>query len=249
MPSPWIPVGGKKLMQGYRIEPVILADLPTLTNFLVLHKNRLAINHVLWKGWPDQPAQRESYGAALVSGLYNPERDCIKVVHVASEKIVAWLVVTRILDSSRKTDEKGKESQGPQSPEKGINTFADAMNPAVVKAINDGVAKLGRPSGDHLGDPPRSAETDVLRLELTYMYVEPSSRRKGIGRQLVRHCADIARYEKLPLTLEADPNCHAWFLRRGFKYVSRADTDLREFAAENSGYGLYRVWRMEWPRK
>ncbi|KAI1380508.1 hypothetical protein F4677DRAFT_441822 [Hypoxylon crocopeplum] len=213
----------------HSILPIVEGDEPTLTDFLLASKLQLAINRFVFKDWPAEAAQRANYGAAVHSGLQNPETTSLKVVHEESGEIVAHLFLTRRNKSSDaekpsnsdKTDEKGSQSE-----------TADALVPAVVGAVTAAIKEL----------EPEAIEGDYF--EITHIYVKPSSRRRGIGTQLIQLCRERAQVAGVPLTICAEPNHHDFFLKRGFREAKHVDIDLRQWAAENSGYGVFRISRM-----
>jgi ribosomal protein S18 acetylase RimI-like enzyme len=75
--------------------------------------------------------------------------------------------------------------------------------------------------------------------ELTWLYVEPSSFKRGIGRQLVRHAIKISGGMLNTEVLVGNESALALYLSEGFKILRRSDGTLagnESFAA--SGYVL-----------
>lgn len=83
-----------------------------------------------------------------------------------------------------------------------------------------------------------------ILTELTHIYVEPSSRNQGIGTWLLQMAREAARDAGLPFTACAEPNFHRFFVNRGLKDAKYVDVDLRRWAVEKSGFGVFRVSRM-----
>ncbi|KAI1777446.1 hypothetical protein F4818DRAFT_439801 [Hypoxylon cercidicola] len=216
-----------EIIRDYNIEPATEADIPTLTEFLVASKRHLAINRFLFTDWPAEGVQRANYGAAVRGGMNKPDLSSLKAVHNESRRTVAYLVVARSAGAGAGSAGRG-ESQA--QPPKRKGRAPEGIDPAVLERVEDAIAELGKPDGDYL----------------VYMYVEPPSRGMGIGELLLRECVDRAQWEGLPLSINCEPNHHDWFRRRGFRDVRVADIDLRAFAAENSGYGVFRISRMTW---
>ncbi|KAI2628658.1 hypothetical protein GGR54DRAFT_588213 [Hypoxylon sp. NC1633] len=219
----------------HTILPATEADITTLTDFLVASKLQLAINRFLFKDWPATDAQRANYKTHVESGIKNPRTTSLKVVHDGSGKIVAYLYLTKC---SKSTDVDARpeagpaDNQGAASPRPSRSSVPDALVPSVVKAMTDAMKEL---------------EPDIVGgeyFEITHIYVDPMSRKQGIGTALTQLCHDQAQAEDLPLTICAEPNHHDFFSRRGFGDVEHVDIDLRRWAAENSGYGVFRVSRM-----
>ena len=62
-------------------------------------------------------------------------------------------------------------------------------------------------------------------LELDGLFVEPEQRRRGVGRQLVEHCAQIAlRRGAHALHVIGNPHAEAFYLSCGFTTLGRTDT-------------------------
>jgi ribosomal protein S18 acetylase RimI-like enzyme len=77
--------------------------------------------------------------------------------------------------------------------------------------------------------------------ELTWLYVEPSRFRQGIGRQLLRHAVQACGGNLTTEVLVGNEPALALYLSEGFKVLRRADGKLagnEAFAA--SGYVLHR---------
>jgi len=74
--------------------------------------------------------------------------------------------------------------------------------------------------------------------------VLPDHRRKGLGSKLVKMCIEKAKSEALPLVVLSEPEAHGFCLKLGFEDTQQADIDLRKWAPELSGFGMFRVWGM-----
>ena len=48
----------------------------------------------------------------------------------------------------------------------------------------------------------------------------------------------------LPLSVCSEPGAHKFFLTLGFKDMKHAEIDLRNWAEENSGFGVFRLTGM-----
>ncbi|KAI1387598.1 uncharacterized protein F4822DRAFT_288148 [Hypoxylon trugodes] len=221
------------------------ADIPILTGFLQDSKLHLAINRFLFRDWPAEAAQCANYRSAVEFGVKNPQTTSLKVVNDASGKIVAHMYLRRMSDnenpdtpseSDESDSEKDEQSQNvddKQDEDKNQDQsqipdiFVPEVYEKVVEAMNQIEPEI---TGDH--------------YELTHIYVDPASRRQGIGTQLIQVCHDRAQAEKLPLTICVEPNHHDFFVKQGFKDEKYVDIDLRQWAAENSGYGNFRISRM-----
>ena len=77
--------------------------------------------------------------------------------------------------------------------------------------------------------------------ELTWLYVDPSSYRQGVGRRLLRHAIGASGGTMTTEVLVGNESALALYLSEGFRIVKRVDGKLtgnEEFAA--SGYVLSR---------
>lgn len=243
--------------QGYVLESATSEDIPTLTDFLVKSKRHLVFNRFLYKNWPNEEQLYANCKATVSNGIYYPEMNSLKVVNTTTNKTVAYLLVARVVKPEYLTpadarNEKRRERRDAQER----NKRAGVINFAVVDTMLEAIRRLGNPEGDHLGkylEPLhvtrlRETVSNHFQTEIKHIYVEPSSRKLGIGTALLRECLDRAVWEGLRLTVNAEPNHHEWFLRRGFIDVVVSDVDLRQFAPEHSGYGQFRISKMILPR-
>ncbi|KAI1303869.1 hypothetical protein F5Y03DRAFT_407170 [Xylaria venustula] len=213
---------------NHSVAPVTKDDIPTVSGFLQDSKLHLAINRFLIKDWPNLSFQNVNYTRAIEGSLSNPEATSLKVVDDTSGQIVAYICYTKRPSGpvkNEKLDPEGDESQTNEEIPAGFV-------PDVYRAVMNADREL---------EP--NLDTDEY-ISLTYLYVEPSSRRQGIGSWLFQIAQDAAVSQKLPLTLFSEPDPHEFFVNRGVRDVKKVDIDLRKWAAPMSGYGLFRVTRM-----
>ncbi|KAI0424387.1 hypothetical protein F5Y09DRAFT_324553 [Xylaria sp. FL1042] len=213
---------------NYSVVPATEDDIPILGDFLQDSKLQLAINRFLILDWPNFPFQKAHYTNAIKGGLSNPRTTSLKVIDNTSGKLVAQLVYTKKVSPPGEGESSTTEGNGGEAN----NEVPVGIVPDVYWAVMDAVKEL---------EP--NLETDEY-IELTHMYVEPSSRRRGIGSRLLQIVEEAAAAENLPLTLFAEPNHHDFFVGHGFRDVKDVDIDLRKWAAPLSGYGVFRVSRM-----
>ncbi|KAI0965947.1 hypothetical protein F4678DRAFT_451277 [Xylaria arbuscula] len=213
---------------NHSVAPVTKDDIPTVSGFLQDSKLHLAINRFLIKDWPNFSFQNVNYARAIEGSLSNPQSTSLKVVNDTSGKIVAYICYTKRPSGPvkhEKLDPEGDESLANEE-------VPDGFVPDVYRAVMNADKEL---------EP--NLNTDEY-ISLTYLYVEPSSRRQGIGSWLFQIAQEAALAQNLPLTLFSEPNHHDFFVNRGFGDVKKVDIDLREWAAALSGYGVFRVTRM-----
>ncbi len=68
----------------------------------------------------------------------------------------------------------------------------------------------------------------IVKTELTYVYVTPSYRNMGVGRQLLELCRDKAKAAKLSIHVASEPAGHAFFSKAGFEEKSYYQKELQE---------------------
>lgn len=54
-------------------------------------------------------------------------------------------------------------------------------------------------------------------------------------------CLDKAKEEGLPLVVYSEPQLYRFFLKMGFQDFDHADMDLRQWAEEFEGFGVFRL--------
>jgi hypothetical protein len=57
---------------------------------------------------------------------------------------------------------------------------------------------------------------------------------------LVKLATEKAEKAGIPLSLGSEPQAHEFFLAQGFKDTKHVDIDLRQWAPEYSGFGIFR---------
>ncbi|KAI0166585.1 hypothetical protein GGR57DRAFT_496847 [Xylariaceae sp. FL1272] len=249
---------------NYTVVPVTEDDIPVIGTFLQHSKLQLAINRFVIQNWPNEQFQKTHYKVsieflqtacrnplhsirsrrvnlkrsqrlyttelyclqlyqqkAVKGGLADPQSTTLKVINIVSGLPVAHLVYTR----AKTLTDSGDNAEGPIETPPGIV-------PEVYAAVVNAIGEL-KPSLD-------SEEY----IDLTHIYVEPSSRGKGIGSELVKIAYDVAKEAGLPFSICAEPNFHSFFVNRGFRDVKHVDIDLTRWAAPTSGYGAFRLSRM-----
>lgn len=78
------------------------------------------------------------------------------------------------------------------------------------------------------------------RIELTFIYVKPSHRQKGIGALLLEEAVRRAHADRVPLALCSEPAPYSFYKNRGFEDTKHVDIDLRLWAPPNTGFGIFR---------
>ncbi|KAI3328154.1 hypothetical protein F4824DRAFT_430560 [Ustulina deusta] len=213
---------------NHSVVPITKDDIPTIGTFLQNSKLQLAINRFLVHDWPNFPLQKAHYTRAIEGGVSNPQTTSLKVINHTSGQPVAHLFYTKKASRFAENDKPAARKKEEQTKNEVPVGFAPEVYWAAMNA-----AKSLEPNFD----------TDEY-IELTHLYVEPSSRRQGIGSWLLQIAQEAAMDAKLPLTMCSEPNNHDFFANRGFKDTKNADLDLRNWAASLSGYGVFRISRM-----
>ncbi|RSL58694.1 hypothetical protein CEP54_007634 [Fusarium duplospermum] len=171
---------------GISILPVTKSDLPILTEFVHSSKLGLAINRLLYLDWPNDAAQKPVYRRAVESSFNDDTVQCLKAVDEESNELVGYLVLTpKTPTAARKDTEIGSDVEEQGVPE--------GMHAGVWSAVNNAATEINR-------------QTESLdHLELTYIYVKPSHRQKGIGSLLLQEAIRKARADRVPLALCSEP--------------------------------------------
>jgi len=60
----------------------------------------------------------------------------------------------------------------------------------------------------------------------------------------VKLAIEKAEKERIPLSAGVEPEAHEFFLSQGFEDAKHVDIDLRQWAAQNSGFGVFRFYGM-----
>ncbi|KAJ4300918.1 hypothetical protein N0V90_003006 [Kalmusia sp. IMI 367209] len=195
------------------------ADIPVLAAFLQSSKLNLAINRFLFKDWPNDAAQKAQYTSAIEGSFKNTAATSLKVIDDTTGDIIAYLFLTR-----------RKPNEPPKTQNDAANQVQpDAMNKEVASTVHKAVEEINR------------QWTNVDYLELTHIFVRPESRKKGIGAELIRRAIKEARAASVPLVTCAEPPAFKFFQKQGFKSGNHVDIDLRQWAPENCGWGIFRI--------
>ncbi|RSL68755.1 hypothetical protein CEP53_002456 [Fusarium sp. AF-6] len=207
---------------GISILPVTKSDLPVLAEFVHSSKLGLTINRLLYLDWPNDAAQKPLYKRAVESSFNNDTVQCLKAVDEESNELVGYLVLTpKTPVEARKDTEIGSDFE-----EQGV---PDGMHAGVWSAVNNAAAEIKR-------------ETDRLdHLELTYIYVKSSHRRRGVGSLLLQEAFRRAHAAGLPLALCSEPAAYNFYKNRGFRDTKHIDIDLRLWAPPFTGFGIFRL--------
>ncbi|KAM0426072.1 hypothetical protein ACHAPT_008703 [Fusarium lateritium] len=209
------------------ILPVVSSDLPTLVEFVHSSKRCLTINRLLYHDWPSDAVQKAQYRQAVELAFNAQSIQCLKAVDEESNEVVGYLVL------APKTPIEMKEGTETSSGNK-KRSVPEGMNAAVLAAVENAVLEI-------------KAETNKLHhLELTYIYVKPSHRQKGIGSLLVEEAFRRAHVERIPLSVDTEPAAYNFFKNRGFRDTKHVDIDLRTWAPPYSGFGIFRLSGLLW---
>ncbi|WAO96772.1 N-acetyltransferase domain-containing protein [Fusarium falciforme] len=204
------------------ILPVAGSDLPMLAEFVHSSKLSLTINRLLYLDWPNDAAQKPQYRRAVESSFNNDMVQCLKAVDEESNELVGYLVLTpKTPVEARKDTETGSDVE-----EQGV---PDGMHAGVWSAVTNAAAEINR----------ETASLD--HLELTYIYVKPSHRQKGIGSLLLQEAFRRAHAGRVPLALCSEPAAYSFYKNRGFQETKHVDIDLRLWAPPYTGFGIFRL--------
>ncbi|KAL3427841.1 GNAT family [Phlyctema vagabunda] len=210
----------------HSIVPVTSDDLATLAEYLHASKLALTVNRLLFLDWPNDAVQKPAYRNAIDMGFKDPAVENLKVIDAASGEILAFLGLSRKPALKEGEKEVGIPDDDADTPE--------GFNPIVLKAVWKAVVEI------------RSEWNGFEHFEITYVYVRPSSRRLGIGSELVKLCFERAKAEGLPLILSSEPAAYDFFASLGFKDTRHVDWDLSKWAPPHTGFGSFRMAGMRW---
>ncbi|KAJ4213027.1 hypothetical protein NW759_011288 [Fusarium solani] len=204
------------------ILPVAVSDLPMLAEFVHSSKLCLTINRLLYLDWPNDAAQKPQYRRAVESSFNDDMVQCLKAVDEESNELVGYLVLTpKTPIEARKDTEIGSDAEEQRVPK--------GMHAGVWSAVTNAAAEINR-------------ETDSLNhLGLTYIYVKPSHRQKGIGSLLLQEAFHRAHAARVPLALCSEPAAYNFYKNRGFQDTKHVDIDLRLWAPPYTGFGIFRL--------
>ncbi|KAI1357313.1 hypothetical protein F5Y08DRAFT_324570 [Xylaria arbuscula] len=215
-------------VENHSVIPINQDDIPAIGAFLQASKLQLTINRLLVKDWPNPTLQKAHYTRAIDNAVSNPNVTSLKVINNVTGDAVAQLFYQKKSCAQERKDELPEDSEEKQAKLE----VPESFTPAVYYAVMEAVDKL---------EPVLDTNEYI---ELTHMYVEPSSRRQGIGSWLLQIVQEAAVAAKLPLSLCSEPNYHSFFAKRGLKDQKHIDIDLAQWAAPYSGYGPFRLCRM-----
>ncbi|KAF9637086.1 hypothetical protein BFW01_g7982 [Lasiodiplodia theobromae] len=119
------------------------------------------------------------------------------------------------------------------------------MEPEVFWTVTRAIAEINEETAtiDRIGEvtvllgPPSTNN----HPELTWIYVSAAHRKRGIGSELVRLASEKAKAAGLPLAVGSEPQAYGFFLKQGFKDTKYADIELRRWAPDNCGFGVFRI--------
>ena len=238
------------MTSGYSIHPVETSDVPVLVNLLYLLRTSLIFNRVLFKDWPNEPAQKALYRSTIESTL-TPDStiEGLKVVDETGEIIGYVAISHKFPKDSTEQQHSNTEAVNESHEEKtdDLNGIHPDVYDAAVKAClalqqkNDAYEHLSTCSilfGCDLGANAKAG--------INYIGVKPTSRKLGIGAKLMGECFSRARKAGLPLALDAEPEAVDFYLKLGFTETGHASIDLARWATPNSGFGSFRWTGMIW---
>ncbi|KAF4943781.1 hypothetical protein FSARC_14832 [Fusarium sarcochroum] len=207
------------------ISAAILADLPVLGDFLYSSKLALSINRLLIKDWPNEENQRKNYSSSIETSLSDPTMECLKAVDNVSGNIVGFVVLENSSAEAEQTSDDESTTK---------RTAPDWMDSDLFSEVMEGSAFLDQQSEtfDH--------------FSVIYIYVAPTSRRKGIGSKLLETCRDRAKTAGIPLVAVSEPASHPFFKSLAFEDGAHYEFDLTEYAMPYSGFGPFRLTRTIW---
>lgn len=222
---------------NHSILPATEADLPVIAGFLLASKLQLAVNRFLFKDWPNEPAQRDLYTSAVEGGFKDPQSTTLKVVDDRSGETVAHLILKR---------RTGGEAKEPAVDVDGTQEVPRGMDPDVLPTVMRMIREVDEEMQgiDHIRENDSVHVSCIFTdryLEITHIYVKPTSRRQGIGSQLVQLSIEKAKAAGVPLAIASEPDAHEFFLRQGFRDTKHSDIDLSQWAPPHSGWGVFRL--------
>ncbi|KAL4749892.1 hypothetical protein BDW72DRAFT_204334 [Aspergillus terricola var. indicus] len=111
---------------------------------------------------------------------------------------------------------------------------AEHFNPDVYNAVMKAVREL--------------SSTDLEakeHYEVVYIAVDRAFRRRGIGRDLIRHVFAKAK-AGAPVAVSSEPQAYAFFTKMSFEETKSVEMDLAQWAPPYSGFGAFRLSSMIW---
>ncbi|KAJ5621561.1 hypothetical protein N7528_006344 [Penicillium herquei] len=209
----------------FRIERIDREDLPFLGKFIHSAKLALSINRLIYLNWPDEELQSAQYLRAVTSGFHNTSAECFKAIDNVTGEIVGYINIT---GKSQEAENLSDKNPDPKAP------IPDGLNPPLLAEVDNAVSEIAK-------------ETDGMeRFAITYMCVKPTAQRNGVGSKLVQLGIDRAKAGGVPLTVCAEAPSIPFFTSLGFVETKHVDMDLRKYAPDNSGFGIFRLAGMIW---
>ncbi|KAJ5707570.1 hypothetical protein N7488_007371 [Penicillium malachiteum] len=207
----------------FRIERIDKEDLPFLGEFIHSAKLALSINRLIYLNWPNEELQSAQYLRAVTSGFHDTSAECFKAIDNVAGEIVGYINV-----KSHKAENLLDKKPDPKSP------IPEGLNPPLLAEVNNAVSEIAK-------------ETEGMeRFVITYMCVKPTTQRHGVGSKLVQLGIDRAKAGGVPLTVCAEAPSIPFFTSLGFVEMKHVDMDLRKYAPDNSGFGIFRLAGMIW---
>ncbi|KAF2135232.1 uncharacterized protein K452DRAFT_293378 [Aplosporella prunicola CBS 121167] len=206
-------------------------DFPTIADFLHSSKLQLTINRLLYKDWPNDAAQKSQCTQTIEGAFADPHVENLKAVDETSGDIVGYLGLTRKRPTKPSATPGDGSDNAATAPQMEVPEF---FNPEVFKAVIGAVGELSKETAG------------VDHFEVTYIYVKPSARGKGIGSRLMAEAFERAKTAGVLLTVSTEPAAYAFFAKLGFKETNHAEFDLSKWAPPYSGFGAFRLANMAW---
>lgn len=125
-------IAAKKSSSSYTLRPVQPSDAAVLGDILYTSKIALTVNRLLFKDWPNEAVQRQSY-TSTIEGLDDSMAGSVSVVDNNSGEVVGLLALTR----RRPVAEKPKNGQKKPPAESAKPIFFNA------EVLDAGLAAVG----------------------------------------------------------------------------------------------------------
>ncbi|KAL6720890.1 hypothetical protein ACLMJK_002815 [Lecanora helva] len=200
--------------------PAVTVDVPAIAEINRAAYFPEAIGRFVFTDWPEPTTQYQFFLSRVENRFKNPDSDLIKAVNTSSGEIVAFGALT--YTPAGKSENKDERFAKPPPH----------MNIEIIKEIAAGARKQ------------EEKVKGLTRYELSSMMVLPQYQGKGIGNQILDSFLAKADKAGLPIYLTAFPGVHDLYLKRGFRDVGHTDTDLRKWAGQYTGFGVYRNYFM-----
>ncbi|KAF9883076.1 hypothetical protein FE257_004110 [Aspergillus nanangensis] len=212
----------------HTLRPVHRSDHPALGDLLYTSKLGLAINRVLFEGWPNEAIQRSNYLSALEALDREEFSESLTVLDNQTKEVIGHLALTR----RRPLPDPETEGKHPTTPS--TPPIPDFFNPEVFAAVVTAVDELSQ-----------DLKT-IDHYEVTYIVVNPAYRNRGIGEELMQYVMGKAKTAGVPVAVGAEPQVYSFFIKHGFEERGHVDFDLAKWAPPYSGFGVFRLTGMIW---